>query len=312
MTVAVIGAGLIGRGWAIVFARAGYTVRLHDVSGKALNKSKVAISIALDDLHYAGLVHDQNAVLARIELVEDLDTAVADVVYVQECGPEDLDAKRALFTELDRLAPPEAIIGSSTSGILASRFTEGLTGAERCLVAHPVNPPYLVPLVELSPGPETSPEIVNRAREILIHVGQVPVTVNREIDGFILNRLQGAVLNEALRLVAGGFVSVEDLDNTIKHGLGLRWSFMGPFETIDLNAPGGVIDYAQRYGPLYTGMTKSQSQPPDWSDAALADVLRQRRELTPESELGDRQQWRDRRLMALVAHRREMDAKDES
>lgn len=310
MSIAIIGAGLIGRGWAIVFASAGHEVRVYDVSSEALPKARTALDVALGDLHAAGLLADPDMVLAKISLTDNLKHALAGATYIQECGPEDLYAKRALFAELDRLAPSETIIASSTSGILASRFAEGLPGANRCLVAHPVNPPYLVPLVEIAPGPATSSETVASARALLTEVGQVPITARREIEGFILNRLQGALLNESLRLVEGDYVSVGDLDRTVKHGLGLRWSFMGPFETIDLNAPGGLMDYANRYGQLYTRMTESQSVSPDWSESAMAEVLRQRREQTPQNALGERQQWRDRRLMALIGHQRKMNRND--
>ncbi len=134
----------------------------------------------------------------------------------------------------------DALLVSSTSAIVASRFTEKLPGRARCLVGHPVNPPHLVPLVELCGAPWTSPEAIDRARAIYREIGQVPVTINREINGFVLNRLQGALLAEAFRLVGEGYISAEDLDHTVKDGLGLRWSFLGPFETIELNAPGGI------------------------------------------------------------------------
>lgn len=305
-TVAVVGAGLIGRAWAIVFARAGFTVALHDVSAEALERAGAAIEDALADLQSTGLVGDPAAIRANVRMVPDVAAAVADAVYVQECGPETEQAKRTIFAELDRLADPGTILASSTSGIVASRFVDELQRPERCLVAHPVNPPYLIPLVELAPGPRTSAETVEAARALLADAGQVPITVHREIRGFILNRLQGAVLNEALRLVEGGYVSVDDLDRTVKHGLGLRWSFMGPFETIDLNAPGGIADYASRYGPLYKDMAASQAEPPDWSEAAIARLERERRRTLPAGELNARQQWRDQRLMALAAHQLQM------
>ena len=133
---------------------------------------------------------------------------------------------------------PTRSSASSTSAIVASRFTENLEGRARCLVAHPVNPPHLVPIVELVGAPWTAPEI-DRARQGDLRVGQAGADRGaREIEGFILNRLQGALLAEAFRLVGEGYVSPQDLDKTIKDGLGLRWSFMGPFETIELNAPG--------------------------------------------------------------------------
>jgi L-gulonate 3-dehydrogenase len=121
---------------------------------------------------------------------------------------------------------------------VASRFTEDLPGRDRCLIAHPVNPPHVVPIVELCGAPWTSPDVIKRAREIYDSVGQVPVEVKKEIDGFILNRMQAVLVAEALRLVGQGYCTAEDLDKTIAHGLGLRWAFMGPFETIELNALG--------------------------------------------------------------------------
>src|SRR5262249_20259952 len=150
--------------------------------------------------------------------------------------------------ELDRLAAPDAILASSTSTIVASRFTEKLKGRSRCLVAHPVNPPHLVPLVELVGAPWTSPKVIAKAKALYQAVGQVAIVVKKEVDGFILNRLQAVLLAEAFRLVEGGYVTPQDLDKTLKDGLGLRWSFMGPFETIELNAPGGIPDYCGRYG----------------------------------------------------------------
>jgi 3-hydroxyacyl-CoA dehydrogenase len=304
--IAVIGAGLIGRSWAIVFARAGFSVALYDISSSALAGASDAIAAALDDLVAAGLIENATAITERIHKQPDFTAAVAGAAYVQECGPETVAAKRELFGELDREAQPDTILASSTSGIVASRFVSELTYPERCLVAHPVNPPYLIPLVELVPAPATSEAVVTRAKTLLSQAGQVPITVRREVQGFILNRLQGALLNEALRLVEGDTVSAEDLDKTVKHGLGLRWSFMGPFETIDLNAPGGIADYARRYGPLYTDMVAAQSAPPDWSEAALAKLERERRDVLPEAMLTARGQWRDQRLMALVAHQLHM------
>src|SRR5207245_8407297 len=139
--------------------------------------------------------------------VADLETAVAGAGWVQENLPEIEAVKREVFALLDRCAAPDAVLASSTSAIPASRFTEPLAGRARCLVAHPVNPPHLVPIVELCGAPWTTPSTIDRARGILTDVGQVPIIVRREIDGFILNRLQGALLTEAMRLVSDGSVS---------------------------------------------------------------------------------------------------------
>ena len=240
---------MIGRAWAIVFARAGHPVALHDADPGALQRSLAALDQSLADLRAAGLLAESPvAVRRRIAPAPSLAAALDGAVYVQENIGENLDAKRALFAALDRLAAPDAILASSTSTITASLWSEGLAGRARCIVAHPVNPPHLVPLVELSPAPWTAPEVVARTKALHESVGQVPIVVNREIQGFILNRLQGALLAEAFRLHADGYASAEDIDKTVRDGLGLRWSFMGPFETIDLNAPGGVADYCARYG----------------------------------------------------------------
>jgi 3-hydroxyacyl-CoA dehydrogenase len=223
---------------------------------------------------------------------------------VQENGPEVVEVKRAVFAELDRLSPPEAILASSTSAIVASRFTEDLPGRARCLVAHPVNPPHLVPIVELCGAPWTSPDTIARARALYGSVGQVPVTVHREVEGFVLNRLQGALLAEAFRLVGEGVVSPQDLDRTVKDGLGLRWSFMGPFETIDLNAPGGMADYCARYTGFYRRLAADPAGPAVWDAPNVERVLAAwGRASTPE-EVAARGRRRDRRLAALGAHKR--------
>jgi len=310
-TIGIIGAGLIGRAWAIVFARAGHPVRLWDGDAQARDGALAIIAARLADLEKFGLMADRQAVLKRITPVDTMAEAVRGAAYIQECLPEILELKRTTFADLDGLAAPATILASSTSTMPASSFTETLKGRARCLVAHPVNPPYLVPLVELSGAPWTSPETLSRARAIQTAAGQKPVIVQREVNGFILNRLQGALLNEAFRLVQDGYVTPEDLDTTIAHGLGLRWSFMGPFETIDLNAPAGLADYCRRYGEIYYKMAHEQADPRPW-DAVAPMLEAHRREQLPAEKLNERQAWRDRRLMALAAHKRIMDAKEGS
>ncbi|MDE2582784.1 MAG: 3-hydroxyacyl-CoA dehydrogenase [Rhodospirillales bacterium] len=301
--VAVIGAGLIGRAWSIVFARAGFEVALWDPAAAAVPQAQDFIAARLPELREAGLLADApEAVLARLHPATTLAEAVADVAHVQENGPERVPEKQALFAELDRAAPPDAVLASSTSGIPASAFTEVLPGRARCLVAHPVNPPYLVPLVELCPAPWTDPEAVARTRALMVRAAQVPVTVKQEVAGFALNRLQGALLAEAFRLLAADVISPEDLDATVKHGLGLRWSFMGPLETIDLNAPGGLADYCARYGSLYAQMQQEMT-PMAWDAALVGRLQAARRAALPAGEVPARHGWRDRRLMALAAHK---------
>ena len=203
----MVGAGLIGRSWAMVFARAGWHVRLYDSVAAQLASARDHIESGLAEQQAYGLADDAAAACARIDYVADLEQALKDVDWVQENAPEVLDVKRALYPRIDRATPLQAIIASSTSAIPASRFTEHLAGRARCLVAHPVNPPHLVPVVELCGAPWTDAATIERARDVMTAIGQVPITVKRELDGFILNRLQGALLSEALRLVGEGYVS---------------------------------------------------------------------------------------------------------
>lgn len=302
--VGIVGAGLIGRSWAIVFARAGWTVSLFDpVEGIAAGAVPL-IGSELDALARLGLVDDPAAATKRVKAVKGLKEAVADSDFVQENGPEDVDAKIGIFAELDRFAPRDTILASSTSAIVASRFTEKLPGRDRCLVAHPVNPPHLVPVVELCGAPWTSQEVIARARGVYESLNQVPIIVRREVEGFILNRLQGALLAEAFRLVGEGYVSPQDLDHTIKDGLGLRWSFMGPFETIELNAPGGIPDYCARYTGFYKRLQASPATPGAYSDASVARIVTQWGHAATSERISTRMQWRDERLAALAAHKK--------
>lgn len=301
--IAVVGGGLIGRAWSIVFARAGFNVALFDSSQEAASTALGFIEARLPELHEAGLLADEPAaVMARIAIAPTLESALDGVSYVQENGPERADAKTALFARMDAIADPATILASSTSGIPGSVFTETLTGRARCLVAHPVNPPYLVPVVEICPAPWTSEATVATTRALMLRARMVPATIHREIPGFVLNRLQVALVAEAFRLVEAGVVSPEDCDATIKHGLGLRWAFMGPFETIDLNAPGGVSDYCARYGGLFNDVQAEQT-PINISPTLATTVNTARRNILPIEAQPARQEWRDRRLMALLAHK---------
>ena len=304
--VAIIGIGFIGRAWAIAFARAGHQVALWDQDPAAPAKALDFIASVLPDLAANDLLDGAKpeTLLARLGAERDLAAALSGADHVQENAPERLDVKKALFAELDRLAPKDAILASSTSALLPSRFTENLPGRARCLVIHPLNPPYLIPAAEIVPAPWTSAEIVERARSFLVAAGQAPIVMKREIDGFVMNRLQGALLEEAFRLVADGYATAEDVDIGLREGLALRWSFMGPFETIDLNAPGGVRDYVERYQGIYENLFPQMQRRVDWGGPCLQDIESARRAKVPTEKLVDRQKWRDRRLMALAAHKR--------
>ena len=305
--IAVIGAGFIGRSWAMVFARAGYNVALFDAYPEALKNSMVLLEENLTDLKDNDLISSKQAVYDRIKPITSLKAAIDGADWVQENALENLQIKRDLFHQMDRLLPDTTIIASSTSAIACSDITKDMQGASRMLVAHPANPPYLLPIVELSGAPCTAKNTLNQARIFLEKIGMEVITINRETKGFVLNRLQVALLNEAFKLIEDGIVSGADLDKTLKHGLGLRWSMMGPMETIDLNAPGGIRDYLERFGPAFGEIAQEQAALRPWNSARYKKMEEERRSEMQLEELTDRARWRDRRLMALIRHKREAD-----
>ena len=304
--VSIIGSGFIGRAWAITFARAGHQVALWDSDSDAAGNARQFIELVLPDLQDNNLLNgrEPDDILADISSETDLGAAVSGADHIQENAPERLEVKKQLFSELDALASEDAIIASSSSALFPSLFTEELAGRHRCLVVHPINPPYLIPAAEVVPAPWTAPDVVERTRAFLVECGQAPIVMKRELDGFIMNRMQAALLEEAFRLVADGYASIEDVDIGIRDGLALRWSFMGPFETIDLNAPGGVRDYIERYDGLFDNLFKQMQRRVDWTGPLCDAIEAERRETLPADALQERQAWRDRRLMALIAHKK--------
>ncbi len=302
--IAVVGAGLVGRGWAIVFARAGHPVKIFDVTEEKISEALQTIEKNLADLASHGLISNPNEIRERITGTTDLADAVREVIWVQECVFEKVETKKEIFQALDEIAPGDAILASSTSTFPGSAFTADLPGRHRALVAHPINPPYLVPLVEIVPTSWTSPEVTERARAFMVAVQQVPIVLRREVPGFIVNRLQVALLSEAFRLVEDEVISAVDLDRAIADGLGLRWSFMGPFETIDLNAPGGIRDYVERFGQPYHEIALEQTEARRWEEPLVAKVEQERRQVLSADQLQARQRWRDLYLMSVIANKK--------
>lgn len=299
--VAIIGTGLIGRGWAAAFSRAGWAVSLWDKDAASRDAALAAVGQSLDDLADAGLLDDPNSAKARVSVADTPEAAIEGAGYVQESVPEQAEIKTQVFQHLDAIAPAGVLIGSSTSTLPGSAFLAQIANRDRCIVAHPANPPHLMPVVEIVPSAWHAPETIERVCSIMRAIGQVPVTVNREIDGFVMNRLQTAVVNEAVALVAQGIVEPDGLDAIMKHSLGLRWALMGPFETMDLNAPNGFFDYARRYGHLYQALGRDLSVADPWPEEALMAIERSRRDAAPAGAAMERMRDRDRALMQLLA-----------
>lgn len=297
--VAVIGCGTVGRGWALCFARAGFRVSLYDLKQEAALQSRSVIAAQLGDLAKRAYIADATEILDRVEVASRLGDALHQAFYAQESITEDAAAKLSIFEQMDREADEEAILASSTSAIMPSAFLRSVRGRQRCLIAHPFNPVHLIPLVEVVPSPWTDPGVIERTLTILRQLGRSPVVIRNEVPGFVGNRLQAAVVNEAMHLVSSGVISPEDLDRCMRDGLGRRWAFYGPFETMDLNAPAGFADYARKFGISYQELGASLGVGSAWDHAAVAQVESWRRAHVSIEALPAAQARRDELLIKL-------------
>ncbi len=296
----IIGSGSIGIGWAIVFARAGYNVKVFDIEEAALKNFNTQIKSRLALLRENELLAENpQAVLERIQTTLDLAEAVAEADYIQECGPESVEIKRELFTKLANLAKTDAIIASSSSALRPSEFASDVASNERCLVVHPGNPPYLISIAEVVPAKFTTDAAIARCTELLTKVGIIPIRVNNEPQGFVFNRLQGAILREGYCLVRDGVISPTDLDLIVTEGLGKRWSIIGPFATSALNVRGGIKAHVARMGKSYFEMGKERGQNDPWDESLVNIVAADIDKKLPDANWEENTKKRDLALMKL-------------
>ena len=296
----IIGSGSIGIGWAIVFARAGYNVKVFDIEAAALTNFETQVKTRLELLKENELLTENpQAVLGRMQTTLDLAEGVSDADYIQECGPESVEIKRDLFAKLLTLAKPDAIIASSSSALRASEFAADLAGNERCLVVHPGNPPYLISIAEVVPAKFTTDSAIARCIELLKKVAIIPIRVNNEPQGFVFNRLQGAILREAYCLVRDGVISPTDLDLIVTEGLGKRWSIVGPFATSALNVRGGIKAHVARMGKSYFEMGKERGQNDPWDQSLVEVVAADIDKKLPDANWEENTKKRDLALMKL-------------
>jgi len=280
-TAACIGTGLIGRSWALVLARCHERVWLFDANDDAATAAQEYVQNTLTQSVHAGLLRYPQQLADRIRIASSLQEAVSSARYVQESVSENLSVKRTVFADIYALAPSDAILASSTSEYRPSDIWADVAGRARCLVAHPLNPPHLIPAVEVCPGTFTAPDVVAQTLTLLSEAGQRPYLVRREIRGFVMNRLQIAVLREALNLVQDGVCSVADVDVAMKFGLARRWAAMGPFEANYLATEKGYENFLAVYGETLKSIADDLT--PTWNfrpsigrdvDAQLAETLR--------------------------------------
>lgn len=248
-TVTVIGGGLIGQSWAALFLAHGLRVCVQDIAPGFETRVRRAVEAAWPDLEALGLA--QGPIPAdHLTFESDIAAACQGAGLIQECGPDRIDVKQAILAEIEAGAAPDALIASSTSSLMASDIQAKAQHPGRVFVAHPFNPPHLIPLVELVPGEKTTPETMTEARAFYERLHREVIVLKRDVVGHVANRLTSALFREAVNLVAEGYASAEDVDRAVMHGPGLRWALMGPFATYHLGGgQGGFRHYMEHLGP---------------------------------------------------------------
>ena len=277
--VACVGAGLIGHGWATLFAWKGYQVVLQDSREDALERALSQVKRNLEFLARVDLLKAESheKCLGRIRSTSDLTEAVEDADYIQESVYESYKAKKEVFKSMDAATPPGSILASSSSALKMSVIQKAAEKPERCIVAHPWNPPHLMPLVEIVPGSETSPETVKETKEFMEKLGKVAVVQKKEDSGTIGNRLAAALWREAIDLVRRGVAELEDVDKAVCAGPGIRWAILGPHLSYHLGGGSGGIEYYLRHlGPAMAARWRTlatwTSIPPSAEKKIIRDI----------------------------------------
>ncbi len=298
--IVILGAGFIGLSFAAIYSDAGWRVTLADPDAQRRDDAAEGIRTQQEAIGLAGLAQRR---AGPVTVVATPDAALSTAGLVIECGPEHLATKQAIFADLLAKTGDNAVLVTASSAIQMSRIVTDEQQQARCLVAHPVNPPAVLRIIELCPAPGTSPETMTRATTLFGAVGFRTAALGHEIEGFILNRLQGAVLREAYRLVAEGVANPDDIDAVVRLGLGPRWALSGPFETAELNTPGGITAHAARMGPAYKRMGEERGETVAWTDSLIARVAASREASCGGVSIEDRARWRSRAVAKLVAYR---------
>jgi len=297
-TVACIGAGVIGGGWVAYFLARGYRVIAWDPAEDAEPRLRHLVDAAWPALTELGL--SEGASIDNLTVEPDLAVACGQAEFVQESAPEDLELKRTLLADISAATPEGVVVSSSTSGYGMSEMATKATHAERLVVGHPFNPPYLIPLVEVVGGTHTAPEVVQWASEFFRHAGKSVITMDREVPGFIANRLQEALWREALHMVANGEATVEQIDLSITDGPGLRWALQGPLLTFHLaGGQGGMAHMLDHFGPsLKSPWTRLEAPDltPELRDAVVQGCEQEAARRTVDDLVAER----DRGVIAIL------------
>jgi len=296
MRIGVVGTGVIASSWSALFLSHGAEVVLLGRSDESLRRASERIESYLDFLRDHGMIKQ----MGKLRLTEDIEE-LRDAELIEECVVEDLELKRKIFSELEEVCRKETILASSTSGLSITEIQRVLKNPERSIVTHPINPPHLIPLVEIVPGEMTDRVTVERAKEIMESFSRVPVVLRKEVPGFIVNRLAAALWREAIDLVMKDVVSVEDVDKVVSFGPGLRWAFMGPFMVYHLGGgEGGIRHFVEHLGGAFSRWWSTMEC---WSE--LTEEMKEKIVKGTEEEVGKRnlrelEKERDEMLVKLL------------
>lgn len=298
--ITIVGAGAIGQSLGLIFAAHDIEVSFYDAIFEAdkSNIEKVKSSLArrveaLDSTPLPTFILDKFTISDSLpEILKD-----ADIVY--ECVFENQDVKRDVLQKIDEHISDSTVFMSSTSCIMPSVLSGKLKNKENFLVAHPVNPPFYLRLVEIVPAPWTKPSAVEKVKQLMQFVGQKPICLQKEVDGFALNRVQYAVINSSWNLVKDGVLSPEDVDKVMLYGLGPRYAAIGPFQTMQTNAPGGIKDYMERYEEGMRRVSKATNIYVDYDKETLETVGDYLDQSMPVAELGEAIKKRDEVLKII-------------
>lgn len=301
-TVGIVGRGIVGSSWALVFARAGLNVRIWCRKPEEVGGVRQQVADAVAALNGTGLGGDPDTI-GRITVCTSLEETLRDADYVQESVSEDLDLKLNILHEIEAVVHRTTVIGSSTSGLLPSVLSQDMAHPERFLIVHPLTPPHLLPITELCASAHTSHAVTVRVSDYLTRIGQRPVVLHAEIPGFALNRVLGAMMNECFALVNDGVLDPHDIDALLTEGFGLRWGVIGPLAAMDLNAPDGIGDYLRRYGEMYNEVARSRGATPVLTDNVIDSIDATLSVPCSEEERHARKHQRDRRVAKLRAAR---------
>ena len=298
-TAAVIGGGVIGGGWAARFLLNGWNVRVYDPSPDADRKINEMLDNARASLPQ--LADVPMPAEGALSFVESVEAAVENVDWIQESVPERIEIKHSVFKEIQQYAPETAVLGSSTSGYKPSVLQENATRPGQILVAHPFNPVYLLPLVEVVAGINTDSAIVDRACELLSSIGMKPLKVRKEIDAHIADRFLEAVWREGLWLIKDGVATTEEIDDAIRYGFGLRWAQMGLFETYRVaGGEAGMAPFIEQSGPCLQWPWTKLMDVPELTDELVDKIATQSDQQSGKYSIRELEQIRDNNLVAMM------------